>query len=66
MFEFKVPMAAMWSSNHSAIYRSIHLHLAIANDLSLAIGVTRIDRKVIIMQLGYQFISYNLIHIQES
>jgi hypothetical protein len=59
-------MAATWSSDHSAIYRSLHLHLVIANDLSLVIGVTRIDRKVIVMQLGYQFNSYNLIHIQES
>jgi hypothetical protein len=45
-------MAAMWSSNHSAIYRGLHLHLAIANDLSLAIGFIRIDQKVILMQLG--------------
>jgi hypothetical protein len=37
-----------------------------ANDLSLAIGVTRIDQKVIVMQLGYQFNSYNLMYIQES
>jgi hypothetical protein len=58
-------MAAMWSSDHSTIYRSLHLCLAIANDLSLAIGVTRIDQKVIIMELGYQFNSYNLMHIQE-
>jgi hypothetical protein len=59
-------MATTWSSDHPAIYRSLHLHLAIANDLSLAIGVTRIDRKVILIQLGYQFNSYNLMHIQES
>jgi hypothetical protein len=26
-------MAAMWPSNHSAIYRSLHLRLAIANEL---------------------------------
>jgi hypothetical protein len=45
-------MAATWSFNHSAIYRSLYLCLAIANDLSLVIGVTRIDRKVIVMQLG--------------
>jgi RES domain-containing protein len=56
----------MWSSGHSAIYCSLHLHLAIANDQSLAIGITRIDQKVMIMQLGYQFDSYNLMHIQES
>jgi hypothetical protein len=59
-------MAAMWSFDHSAIYRSLHLRLAIANDLSLVIGVTRIDQKVVVMQLGYQANSYNLMHIQES
>jgi hypothetical protein len=59
-------MAAMWSFDHSAIYRSLHLCLAIANDLSLVIGVTRIDQKVVVMQLGYQANSYNLMHIQES
>jgi hypothetical protein len=59
-------MATTWSSDHSTIYRSLHLCLAIANDLSLAIGVTRIDGKIIIMQLGYQFNSYNLMHTQES
>jgi hypothetical protein len=32
-----------------AIYRGLHLCLAIANGLSLAIGFTRIDRKVILM-----------------
>jgi hypothetical protein len=31
-------MTAMWSSDHSAIYHSLQLHLAIANDISLAIG----------------------------
>jgi hypothetical protein len=56
----------MWSSDHSAIYHSLHLRLAIANDLFLVIGVIRIDRKVIIVQVGYQFDSYNLMHIQES
>jgi hypothetical protein len=45
-------MAAMRSSDHSAIYHSLHLCLAIANDLSLAVGSTRIDQKVIVMQLG--------------
>jgi hypothetical protein len=59
-------MAAMWSFDHSAIYRSLYLHLAIAKDLSLVIGVTRIDQKVVVMQLGYQAKSYNLMHIQES
>jgi hypothetical protein len=52
--------------HHSAIYCIIHLCLAIANGLSLGIGVTRIDQKVIVMQLGYQFYSYKLMHIQES
>jgi hypothetical protein len=59
-------MVATWSFDHSAIYRSLYLCLAIANDLSLAIGSTRIDQKVIVMQLGYQFNSYDLMHIQES
>jgi hypothetical protein len=59
-------MAATWSSEHLAIYRDLHLRLAIANDQSLAIGLTRIDRKVILMQLGHQFNSYALMHIQES
>jgi hypothetical protein len=45
-------MAALWSFYHSAIYRSLHLRIARANDLSLVIGVTRIDWKVIVMQLG--------------
>jgi hypothetical protein len=45
-FEFKDPMAATWSFNHSIIYRSLHLRLTIANDLSLAIRVTRIDQKL--------------------
>jgi hypothetical protein len=48
-FKFKDPMATTWSSNHSAIYRGLHLCLAIANGLSLAIGFTRIDWKVILM-----------------
>jgi hypothetical protein len=65
-FEFKEPMVTTWSSDHSAIYRDLLLRLAIANNLSLAIGFTRIDQKVILMQLGHQFNSYNLMHIQES
>jgi hypothetical protein len=40
------PMAATWCSDHPVIYRSLHLRLAIANDLSLAIWVTRTYRKV--------------------
>jgi hypothetical protein len=47
-------------------YRSLPERLAITNNLSLAIGVTRIDQEVIIMQLGYEFNSYNLMHTQES
>jgi hypothetical protein len=59
-------MGATWSFNHPAIYHDLHLRLAIANDLSLAIGFTRIDHKVLLMQLGRQSNSYNLMHIQES
>jgi hypothetical protein len=44
-------MAAMWSFDHSAIYHGLHLRLIIANDLSLVIGVARIDQKVVVMQL---------------
>jgi hypothetical protein len=65
-FRFKKPMTALWFSDHSAIYCGLHICLAIANDLSLTVGFTRIDRKVILMQLVYQFNSYNLMHIQES
>jgi hypothetical protein len=35
---FKEPMSAMWSFDHSSIYRSLHLRLASANDLSLVEG----------------------------
>jgi hypothetical protein len=35
---FKEPMPSTWSFDHSAIYRSLHLCLAIANDLSLVVG----------------------------
>jgi hypothetical protein len=59
-------MAAMWSFDPLAIYRNLHLCLAIANDLSLAIGSSMIDRKVTLIQLGHQFNSYNLMHNQES
>jgi hypothetical protein len=48
-FKFKEPMATPWSFEHSVIYRGLHLHLAIANDLSLAMGFTRINQKVILM-----------------
>jgi hypothetical protein len=46
-------MAATWSFDHSTIYRNLNLRLAIANDLSLAIGSTRVDWKVTLMQLGH-------------
>jgi hypothetical protein len=59
-------MVATWSFGNSAIYHGLQLCLAMANDLSLAIGSSRIDRKVIVMQLGHQLNSYNLMHIQES
>jgi hypothetical protein len=52
-FEFKGPMTGTWSSNHSAIYRGIYLCLAIANDPSQVIWLTKIVWKVILMQLGY-------------
>jgi hypothetical protein len=59
-------MPVTWSFDHSAIYRELQLRLAIANDLYLAIGSTRIDQKVILLQLWYQSNSYNLMHNQES
>jgi hypothetical protein len=43
---FKDPKAVTWSSNHSVIYHGLQLCLIIADDLSLAIGSSRIDRKV--------------------
>jgi hypothetical protein len=49
---FMEPMAAMWSSDHSAIYHNLHLRLAIANDLFLAIGFTRVSWNVNLMHLG--------------
>jgi hypothetical protein len=55
-------MAATWSSDHSTINRILYLRLAIVNNISLAIGATKIDSKVILMQLGYKFNSYNLMH----
>jgi hypothetical protein len=59
-------MAATWSSDHSAIYHNLQLRLAIANDLSLAIGSSRIDRKVTLMQLGINSTPINLMQNQES
>jgi hypothetical protein len=62
----KGSMAATWSFDHLAIYRNLHLCLTIANDLSLAIGSSRIDRKVTLMQLGINSTHINLMHNQES
>jgi hypothetical protein len=59
-------MATTGSSDHLTIYCDLQLRLVIANDLSLAIGSARIDQKIILMQLGYQSNSYNLMHNQES
>jgi hypothetical protein len=39
-------MVGTWSFDHSVIYHSLHLRLAIANDISLVIRVTRIDHKL--------------------
>jgi hypothetical protein len=59
-------MAVTWSFDHPAIYCGLHLRLATANDLSLVLGATRIGWNDILIRLGYQFNSYNLMHIQES
>jgi hypothetical protein len=59
-------MAATWSFDHSVIYRDLPLRLAIANDLSLAIGSPRIDQKVILVQLEYQSNFYNLMHTSKN
>jgi hypothetical protein len=59
-------MTAAWSFDHSAIYRSLHLCLVIANDLSLVVGHKDRSEKIFIMQLGYQINSYDLMHIQET
>jgi hypothetical protein len=59
-------MAATWSSDHSAIYRGLQLRLAIANDLALSIGSSRIDRKVALMQLDINSTPINLMDNHES
>jgi hypothetical protein len=64
--ECREHMAAMWSSDHSTIYRSLHLCLAIANDLSSSNKGHKDRSEVTVMHLGYQINSYNLMHIQES
>jgi hypothetical protein len=51
----KGPMVITWSSDHSTVYRDLHLRLAKAIDLSLAIGLIRMDQKVNLMQLGHHF-----------
>jgi hypothetical protein len=53
-------MATTSSSDHSAIYRNLYLHLVIANDISLAIRSAMVNWKVSLMQLRPQFNSYNL------
>jgi hypothetical protein len=62
----KGSMAATWSSDHLAIYCNLHLCLTIANDLSIAIGSSRIDRNVTLIQLGINSTHINLMHNQES
>jgi hypothetical protein len=56
----------MWSSDHSAIYRNLHLCLAIANELFLAIESTRVDWNVTLIQLSINSTPINLMHNQES
>jgi hypothetical protein len=58
-------MAATLYFDHSTIYHDLQLRLVIANDLSLIIEFTRIDQKVILIQLGHQSNSYDLTHIEE-
>jgi hypothetical protein len=45
-FKFKKPMATPWSFDYSAIYRGLHLRVAISNGVSLLIGIIWIDMKV--------------------
>jgi uncharacterized protein YjaG (DUF416 family) len=59
-------MPVTWSFDHLAIYPNLQLCLAIANDLSLAIGSSMIDQKVTLMQLGLNSTPINLMHNQES
>jgi hypothetical protein len=44
-------MIATWSSDHTVVYHGLKLRLAVANDLSLAIGSIRVDWMVSLMQL---------------
>jgi hypothetical protein len=55
-------MVITWSSDHSVIYQDIHLHLAIVNDLSIAIEFTRINQKASLMQLGINLTPINLMY----
>jgi hypothetical protein len=59
-------MVTTWSFDHSAIYSNLQLRLVIANNLSLAIGSSRIDQKVTLMHLGINSTPINLLHNQES
>jgi hypothetical protein len=59
-------MAATWSFDQSVIYRNLQLRLAIANDISLTIGSSRIDQNVTLMQLDINSTPINLMHNQES
>jgi hypothetical protein len=59
-------MTATWSSDHSTIYHNLQLHLAISNDQSLAIGSSKIDQNVTLMQLHINSTPISLIHNQES
>jgi hypothetical protein len=51
---FKEPTTVTWSFDHTAPYHGLYLCLAKAIDLSIAIGLTR-DQKVILMQLRHHF-----------
>jgi hypothetical protein len=65
-FRFRGPKAITWYFDHTTIYRGLHLRLAKTIDLSLAIGSTRMDQKVILLQLRHHFTSYNLMRKQDS
>jgi hypothetical protein len=54
-------MAPTWSSDHSAIYRGQHLHLAVANDLSLKNGIhkDRLKRDLNAARVSIQLLSPN-------
>jgi hypothetical protein len=54
-------MAAMWSSDHSAVYRNLQLCLAIAND-----RIIKDRSEGVLMKLRLQYNSYDLVHNHES